>query len=87
MERITIDVTRTRGSRSATVNVHVAPANGNPGSAWRAATLKLRADQTLTAQLAARAAAAIASACGEGESPFIEPMVTLPLPFDPETME
>lgn len=56
MERITIDVIRTKGTRAATVRVHVNPTPGAAGSTWRQGSVDLGKHGALGAEMAAHIA-------------------------------
>lgn len=62
MERITIDVTRSRGTRHAIVRLNVGPTPGEAGSSWTSASVRLGAEVQLTAELASHIAHSIEQA-------------------------
>lgn len=83
MERITIDVTRNRGSRSANLRVHVGPIAGSPGVSYVFATVSLKADQMLSAEVASHIAHSAEQALiflQRGD--IMAPIDNVPLPFD-----
>lgn len=62
MDRITIDVARTRGSRSAAVRVHVAPTPGTAGSSFRTGPIDLGPELRLDVELASHIASSVEQA-------------------------
>jgi hypothetical protein len=62
MERITIDVTRNRGSRSANIRCHVGPVPGQQGSSFVFATVPLAPAQMLTVEVATHIAHSVEQA-------------------------
>ena len=84
MERITIDAVRTRGTRSATIRVHVGPTPGEAGSTFVHGSVRLPADQRLTAELACHIAHSVEQAFGTFHQAVIVDWEDQELPFIPD---